>query len=142
MGAGYMPRVVALGLLGFGLFFCVRGVRRAGGRRSMPVQLRPLLAVLGAVGVFALTAERLGLAVASVVTVILAASPPARGVFARRCPSRCCSRQRPSFSSSRCWRCRCRLAALKAQVSTDGTLRQPAARAPDGARAGTISACA
>jgi len=71
MGAGYMPRAVALGLLGFGLFFCVRGVRRAAVAIDA-VQLRPLLAVLGAVGVFALTAERLGLAVAAVVTVILA----------------------------------------------------------------------
>ncbi|CAN7376674.1 tripartite tricarboxylate transporter TctB family protein [Bosea sp. LjRoot90] len=71
MGPGYMPRVVALGLLAFGLFFCVRGVRRAAVAIDA-VQLRPLLAVLGAVGVFALTAERLGLAVASVVTVIVA----------------------------------------------------------------------
>ena len=76
MGAGYMPRVVALGLLAFGLFFCVRGVRQAGLMDAAlaiePVQLRPLLAVLGAVGLFALTADRLGLAIASVVTVILA----------------------------------------------------------------------
>jgi hypothetical protein len=71
MGPGYMPRVVSFGLLGFGLFFCVRGARRAG-PAIVPVQIRPLLAVLGAVGIFALTAERLGLAIASVVTVILA----------------------------------------------------------------------
>ena len=71
MGAGYMPRIVALGLLAFGLFFCVRGGRRAGPTIEA-VQLRPLLAVLAAVAIFALTAERLGLAIASVVTVILA----------------------------------------------------------------------
>lgn len=71
MGPGYMPRVVSLGLLAFGLFFCGRGVRRAG-LAIEPVQLRPLLAILAAVGIFALTAERLGLAIASVVTVILA----------------------------------------------------------------------
>lgn len=71
MGPGYMPRVVSLGLLAFGLFFCVRGLRRAG-LAIERVQMRPLLAVLGAVSVFALTAERLGLAIASVVTVILA----------------------------------------------------------------------
>ncbi|POR55225.1 tripartite tricarboxylate transporter TctB family protein [Bosea psychrotolerans] len=71
MGPGYMPRVVSFGLLGFGLFFCARGARRAG-PAIVPVQIRPLLAVLGAVGIFALTAERLGLAIASVVTVILA----------------------------------------------------------------------
>ncbi|WP_439495681.1 tripartite tricarboxylate transporter TctB family protein [Bosea sp. (in: a-proteobacteria)] len=71
MGPGYMPRVVSFGLLAFGLFFCVRGVRRAG-MAIEAVQIRPLLAVLGAVGIFALTAERLGLAIASVVTVIVA----------------------------------------------------------------------
>lgn len=71
MGPGYMPRVVSLALLAFGLFFCGRGVRRAGVAIE-PVQLRPLLAILGGVGLFALTAERLGLAIASVITVLLA----------------------------------------------------------------------
>jgi hypothetical protein len=71
MGPGYMPRVVALALMGFGLFFTGRGLWRM--RVGIaPVQLRPLLAILASVGVFALTAERLGLAIASVVTVILA----------------------------------------------------------------------
>ena len=71
MGPGYMPRVVALALMGFGLFFSGRGLwrMRVGIAR---VQLRPLLAILASVGVFALTAERLGLAIASVVAVILA----------------------------------------------------------------------
>lgn len=76
MGAGYMPRVVSLALLGFGLFFCARSLWRAGAALAVlpiePVQLRPLLAVLGAVGIFALTAEKLGLAIASLVTVVLA----------------------------------------------------------------------
>lgn len=71
MGPGYMPRVVALALLGFGLFFSTRGIRRSG-IAIEAVQARPLLAILGAVGLFALTAERLGLAIASVLTVILA----------------------------------------------------------------------
>lgn len=71
MGPGYMPRVVALALMGFGLFFTGRGLWRM--RVGIaPVQLRPLLAILASVGVFALTAERLGLAIASVVTVVLA----------------------------------------------------------------------
>jgi len=71
MGPGYMPRVVALALMGFGLFFTGRGFWRM--RVGIaPVHLRPLLAILASVGVFALTAERLGLAIASVVTVILA----------------------------------------------------------------------
>ena len=71
MGPGYMPRVVALALMAFGLFFSGRGLWRM--RVGIaPVQLRPLLAILASVGVFALTAERLGLAIASVVAVILA----------------------------------------------------------------------
>jgi putative tricarboxylic transport membrane protein len=71
MGPGYMPRVVALALMGFGLFFSARGFWRM--RVGIaPVQWRPLLAILASVGVFALTAERLGLAIASVVAVILA----------------------------------------------------------------------
>lgn len=71
MGPGYMPRVVALALMAFGVFFTGRGLWRAG-RGIAPVQLRPLLAILASVGVFALTAERLGLAIASVTAVILA----------------------------------------------------------------------
>ena len=71
MGPGYMPRVVALALVGFGLFFSGRGLMRT--RLGIaPVQLRPLLAILTSVGIFALTAERLGLAIASVLAVILA----------------------------------------------------------------------
>jgi hypothetical protein len=71
MGPGYMPRVVSLALLGFGLFFLGRSARGVAVTIEA-VRLRPLLAVLAAVGVFALTAERLGLAIASVLTVLLA----------------------------------------------------------------------
>ncbi|NOJ45825.1 tripartite tricarboxylate transporter TctB family protein [Bradyrhizobium archetypum] len=71
MGPGYMPRVVALALMGFGIFFTGRGLWRM--RVGIaPVQWRPLLAILASVGVFALTAERLGLAIASVAAVMLA----------------------------------------------------------------------
>lgn len=71
MGPGYMPRAVALGLLGFGLFFCARGARRAG-PAIVPVQARPLLAILAAVGVFALTTQRLGLVISAIATVFVA----------------------------------------------------------------------
>ncbi|WFU19330.1 tripartite tricarboxylate transporter TctB family protein [Bradyrhizobium sp. CB3481] len=71
MGPGYMPRVVALALLGFGLFFTGRGFWGTG-RGIAAVELRPLLAILASVGVFALAAERLGLAIVSVVTVVFA----------------------------------------------------------------------
>jgi hypothetical protein len=72
MGPGYMPRAIALGLLAFGLFFCGRGALRAGAAIE-PARLRPLLAVLAAVAVFAASANRLGLVVASVATVLVAA---------------------------------------------------------------------
>ncbi len=71
MGPGYMPRIVSLALLGFGLFFLARGARHAG-TAIEPVRLRPLIAILTAVGVFALTAERLGLVTSAVLTVLLA----------------------------------------------------------------------
>jgi hypothetical protein len=71
MGPGYMPRVVALMLMAFGLFFSGRGFWRM--RVGIaPVQWRPLLAILASVGFFALTAERLGLAISSVAAVLLA----------------------------------------------------------------------
>jgi len=71
MGPGYMPRVVSLALLGFGLFFLARSARGVSVTIEA-VRVQPLLAVLAAVGVFALTAERLGLAIVSVLTVLLA----------------------------------------------------------------------
>lgn len=71
MGPGYMPRVVSLGLLGFGLFFTGRGLfgRWQGIER---VHLRPLLAIPASVAVFALLATTAGLAIASFVTVAVA----------------------------------------------------------------------
>jgi hypothetical protein len=71
MGPGYMPRAVALGLLGFGLYFIVNGFRRAA-EAIEPMQIRPILAVLAAVGFFALFAERLGLAITAAITVAIA----------------------------------------------------------------------
>jgi hypothetical protein len=80
MGPGYMPRVVALMLMGFGLFFSGRGFWRM--RVGIePVQWRPLLAILASVGFFALTAERLGLAISSVAAVILASFATREGRF-------------------------------------------------------------
>lgn len=72
MGPGYMPRVIALALLGFGLFFAGRGMVGAyvGIER---VQLRPLLAVSVSVGLFAFLVENFGLAAASLATVVIAA---------------------------------------------------------------------
>ncbi len=72
MGPGYMPRVIALALLGFGGFFAGRGLVSSyvGIER---VQLRPLLAVSVSVGLFAFLVENFGLASASFATVVIAA---------------------------------------------------------------------
>ncbi|GLK85819.1 tripartite tricarboxylate transporter TctB family protein [Ancylobacter defluvii] len=72
MGPGYMPRAIALALLGFGLFFTGRGLVRsyAGIER---VQLRPILGVGASVGVFALLIESAGLAAAAFAAIVIAA---------------------------------------------------------------------
>ena len=44
MGPGYMPRVIAIMLLGFGLWFSIRGIRRPFVGIA-PVRLQPLLAI-------------------------------------------------------------------------------------------------
>lgn len=72
MGPGYMPRAIALILMAFGLFFAGRGLLR-GPVGIEPVQLRPILGVAAAVGVFALLIENAGLALASFAAILIAA---------------------------------------------------------------------
>lgn len=72
MGPGYMPRAIALILMAFGLFFAGRGLLR-GPVGIEPVQLRPILGVAAAVGVFALLIENAGLALASFAAIVIAA---------------------------------------------------------------------
>ncbi|MDI4665910.1 tripartite tricarboxylate transporter TctB family protein [Xanthobacter autotrophicus] len=73
MGPGYMPRAIALILLAFGLFFAGRGLLR-GHVGIERVQLRPILGVGVAVGVFALLIESAGLALASFAAILIAAA--------------------------------------------------------------------
>ncbi len=79
MGPGYFPLVlgVLLALLGFAN--CVRGMGIKGGRIE-GMRLRPLLLILGAVGIFAIAIESAGIVVSTVLTVALAAaaSPESR----------------------------------------------------------------
>lgn len=72
MGPGYMPRAIAFGLLGFGLFFAGRGLVRpfAGIAR---VQARPILGIAASVAVFALLVEDAGLALAAFAAIVIAA---------------------------------------------------------------------
>jgi len=73
MGPGYMPRAIAAILLAFGLFFAGRGLVR-GHVGIGPVQLRPILGVGAAVGIFALLIESAGLALASFAAILVAAA--------------------------------------------------------------------
>lgn len=72
MGPGYMPRVIAIAVIGFGLFFVGRGLIRAY-QGIARVHLRPLFAIVLSVAVFALLAELAGLAISATVTIIAAA---------------------------------------------------------------------
>ncbi len=79
MGPGYVPRLLCLGLLGMGLLIALIGLRSPGARPT-PVAWRPLLVITGAVLVFAASLERLGLALAVILAVVIAslATPGAR----------------------------------------------------------------
>lgn len=72
MGPGYMPRVIAIAVIGFGLFFFGRGLLRSY-QGVARVHLRPLLAIVTSVALFTLLVEVIGLAAAAVITIIAAA---------------------------------------------------------------------
>lgn len=72
MGPGYMPLAVALIILGFGLFLVARGLFAGNAAGIEPVRIRPILMVLLSVGVFAVLAERAGLVVTSLATILIA----------------------------------------------------------------------
>lgn len=72
MGPGYMPRVVAVAVIGFGLFFFGRGLLRSY-QGIVRVQLRPLLAIVASVALFTLLVEIIGLAAAALITIVVAA---------------------------------------------------------------------
>ena len=72
MGSGFMPRVLAVGALGFGATFAVRSLARPW-QGIEPPQLRPLAGIVGSIAAFALLAATAGLAIASLVTILVAA---------------------------------------------------------------------
>ncbi len=72
MGPGYLPTLLCWGLIGFGAVIAGKGVIESGelvGRW----RLRPLLFVLAAVAIFALSIERFGLVIAVAATALLSA---------------------------------------------------------------------
>ena len=72
MGAGFMPRVLSLVLMGFGVFFLGCAVFRRATESLGPIDWRALAGVTLAVAVFALTAGRFGLAIGSVLAILVA----------------------------------------------------------------------
>jgi hypothetical protein len=73
MGPGYLPRIVAWGLVALGAAAILRGAL-VGGWRLTGIAPRPIAAIGGAVLAFAFTIDRLGLFVASVASVLVAAA--------------------------------------------------------------------
>jgi hypothetical protein len=71
MGPGYMPRVIAIGIAAFGIFFVVRAFLRSF-QAVEPPQPRAVFGILAAVAVFAVLAPTAGLAAASFATVVVA----------------------------------------------------------------------
>lgn len=72
MGPGYIPRLLTWIVLGFGLLLLLRAFVMHGPRLAA-WPLRPLLLVLGGMVVFALTVERGGLLLASLLVVGISA---------------------------------------------------------------------
>lgn len=73
MGPGWFPRHIALLALATGALLILRSLR-TGGHRLPTFQLRPLLAVVVAVGVFALCIHPLGFMIAAPLTVGIASA--------------------------------------------------------------------
>jgi len=71
MGPGYMPRALSLGILGFGLYFVVRGAVKPFQAIERP-QPRAVFGILASVAVFALLAPTAGLAIATFATIVVA----------------------------------------------------------------------
>ncbi|MGU3494169.1 tripartite tricarboxylate transporter TctB family protein [Xanthobacteraceae bacterium A53D] len=73
MGPGFMPRALALILLGFGSYFAGRSLLRPFEGISA-IHWRPLLGIPVAIGLFAFLLEPFGLALASLVAILAAAA--------------------------------------------------------------------
>jgi hypothetical protein len=79
MGPGYFPLVLGVLLALLGLAACIRGLAIKA-ERVENVRFRPLLLILGAVGIFAIAIEGAGIIISTVLTVAMAAaaSPESR----------------------------------------------------------------
>ena len=71
MGPGYVPRALAVAILAFAAGFIVTGLLSP--RQPFPAfAWRPLLAITGAIAVFALVTAKLGLLVSVILTILVA----------------------------------------------------------------------
>jgi hypothetical protein len=70
MGPGYVPRLLAWGLVAFGVLLAGRGAGR-GLRSGVAWRLRPILTLSAAILVYALAIERLGLVLTAAATVLV-----------------------------------------------------------------------
>lgn len=79
MGPGYFPLVLSVLLTLLGLATCIKGMLIKG-ERIESMRFRPLLLILGSVGIFAVSIELGGIIVTTALTVALAcaASPESR----------------------------------------------------------------
>lgn len=73
MGPGYFPRILGMLLIALGAIISVRGLRTDGAAISA-WRLRPTLIVLGSVVLFGLIVNRAGLALSTVVLIMLASA--------------------------------------------------------------------
>jgi hypothetical protein len=77
MGPGYVPRMLAWVILGFGVVLSITGLLKAA-TEPLPVPAwRPMLAILAAIGVFAALFATLGLVAACVGSVLVAGAATA-----------------------------------------------------------------
>jgi hypothetical protein len=73
MGPGYFPRILGILLIALGGIIAMRGLRTNG--PAIPAwRLRPTLVVLGSVVLFGLIVDRAGLALSTVVLIVLASA--------------------------------------------------------------------
>lgn len=76
MGPGYFPLVVGVLLALLGLVACGKGLLIKG-ERIEPARLRPLLLILGAVGIFAAAIETAGIVISTILVVAVGAAASA-----------------------------------------------------------------
>lgn len=72
MGPGFLPRALAVGLIGFGLILFVRGLSFQGEPIS-PGRWRPVIVILLSIILFAVLLERVGLVITTLAVTGLAA---------------------------------------------------------------------